>query len=355
VPEILHLAPDSLSQRMTVPVVLMLPLMWAVSKAQGMDKSRPECVMWSYLENKTMPLQDQGHATCVTNSACTGFSCSGVFKEQPVRFGMKVLNCQKPPGLQLFGHAPMYNAYNFSHVFKHGSRYEVPGAMLNSQNINMTETVAGFPVLPGGVPGLNIYFVVSMEPNPANHTLRIGLEVQACMNTSVMLPGALQHMGEDKPDEMCIFKKPIFNNTEIPVPHCESTYAAQPLVGEVCNVNEVGGCGEFQTCAQEEEGESMGRCECLSSYTVKSDRTCVDRSVRVQAQPRVDTESSGSSGLVGGVVSLLVVLAALALVVGLVHRFRLVPRLRARLTNTPYEDIVISDRQSVVQSMSGLA
>ena len=30
---------------------------------------------------------------------------------------------QEPPGLELFGHAPMYNAYNFSHVFKHGSRY----------------------------------------------------------------------------------------------------------------------------------------------------------------------------------------------------------------------------------------
>ena len=34
-------------------------------------------------------------------------------------------------------------------------------------------------------------------------------------------------------------RKPIFNNTEIPVPHCSETYPAQPLVGEVCNVNEV--------------------------------------------------------------------------------------------------------------------
>lgn len=326
-------------------------LLWAVAVgAAGEDK--PECVMWSYLENKTMPLQDQGHATCVTNDQCTGFGCEGVFKEQPVRFGMKVLNCQEPPGLELFGHAPMYNAYNFSHVFKHGSRYEVPGAMLNAQNINISQTVPGFPQLPGGVPGLNIYFVVSMEPNPANHTLRIGLEVQACMNTSLMHPAALQHMGDNKPEEMCILRKPIFNNTEIPVPHCRETYPAQPLVGEVCNANEVGSCGTHQQCSQEEEGETMGKCECLSQYTVKSDRTCVQRP---EAQPRVDVRSPGSSGVVGGVVSVLVVLAIIVLVGGLVHRYRLVPRLRARLTNTPYEDIVISDRQSVVTSLSGLA
>ena len=40
----------------------------------------------------------------------------------PVMFGMRVLHCQEPPGLELFGHAPQFNANNFSHVFKHGSR-----------------------------------------------------------------------------------------------------------------------------------------------------------------------------------------------------------------------------------------
>jgi len=59
--------------------------------------------------------------------------------------------------------------------------------------------------------------------------------------------------------------------------------------------------------------------------------------------------------VVGGVVSVLVVIAIIVLAGALVHRYRLVPRLRARLTNTPYEDIVISDRQNVVTSMSGLA
>ena len=103
-----------------------------------------------------MLLQDQSHATCVTNEECTGFTCGGMFKEKPVRFGMKVLNCQEPPGLELFGHAPQFNAFNFSHVFKHGSKYEVPGAVLNSQSINITQTLPGFPTLPGQIPGLNI-------------------------------------------------------------------------------------------------------------------------------------------------------------------------------------------------------
>merc|ERR1719336_764957 len=86
------------------------------------DEERAECIMWSHLENKTMPLQDQGHATCRTNDECSGFSCEGTFKDSPVMFGMRVLHCQEPPGLELFGHAPQFNANNFSHVFKHGSR-----------------------------------------------------------------------------------------------------------------------------------------------------------------------------------------------------------------------------------------
>ena len=84
------------------------------------------------------------------------------------------------------------------------------------------------------------------------------------------------------------------------MPHCEATYAAQTLVGEVCNVNEVssvnikmvnlisicqvGGCGQHQRCAQEQDGERMGKCECLSAYTVKSDRTCVDRTIIAQVK-----------------------------------------------------------------------
>ena len=97
----------------------LLFLLLAVLEVRG---ERAECVMWAHLENKTMPLQDQGEATCTTNDQCSGFSCEGEFKNNPVMFGMRVLYCQEPPGLELFGHAPQFNANNFSHVFKHGSR-----------------------------------------------------------------------------------------------------------------------------------------------------------------------------------------------------------------------------------------
>ena len=35
-----------------------------------------------------------------------------------------------------------------------------------------------------------------------------------------------------------------------------------------------------------------------------------------------------------------------------VRRYRLLPRLKARMTNTPYEDIVISDKPGSVQQTS---
>ena len=51
------------------------------------------------------------------------------------------------------------------------TRYEVPGAMLNAQNINISQTVPGFPQLPGGVPGLNIYFVVRYVARHFRHVM----------------------------------------------------------------------------------------------------------------------------------------------------------------------------------------
>merc|ERR1719297_615837 len=112
--------------------MMLLVMMMGMIKG---DQDRAECVMWAHLENKTMPLQDQGHATCRTNDECSGFTCDGHFKGSPVMFGMRVLHCQEPPGLELFGHAPQFNANNFSHVFKHGSRYEIPGVFLNGAEL----------------------------------------------------------------------------------------------------------------------------------------------------------------------------------------------------------------------------
>ena len=63
------------------------------------------------------------------------------------------------------------------------------------------------------------------------------------------------------------------------------------------------------------------------------------------ALPHTDAEEvdgGGVGGVVGGVVGLLLVVVLLAgLLMVLTVRLRLVTRLRARLTNTPYQDIVI--------------
>jgi hypothetical protein len=52
---------------------------------------------------------------------------------------------------------------------------------------------AGLPDFPFGatsqIPGMNLYFVVNMEPSTINetfHILKIGLEVQACLNHSAI-------------------------------------------------------------------------------------------------------------------------------------------------------------------------
>jgi len=351
----LHNPPLGVNNGRTAFGLLLILMVSCLFSQVGGKEKRAECVMWSYLENKTMPLQDQGHATCVTNEECTGFACEGVFKDAPVNFGMKVLNCQEPPGLELFGHAPQFHAYNFSHVFKHGSKYEVPGAMLTGQSLNNNSMTSGLGEIPAGIPGLNIYFVVSMEPNKENHSLTIGLEVQACMNVSGMAAEAIDaaESAAHSPGELCILRKPIFNNTDIPVPHCEATYAAQSLVDEPCNVNEIGGCGDHQTCRQTEPDSEMGKCECLTDFIKKPDRTCLQKDklvVREPAhpEPHISDPTEGGESVTGGVLAALLVVAIVIVLLGLaVKRWRLLPRLRARLTNTPYEDIVIEDRGRV--------
>ena len=116
---------------------------------------------------------------------------------------------------------------------------------------------------------------------------------------------------------------------------------------------QIGGCGPDQTCTQESEGLDLGTCECLSTHTVKADRTCMHRDLAsVLAQPRVASTASSSGGMVGGVVAVLLVLALVVVAVLAIHRLRLIPRLKARLSSTPYEDIVISDRQGVVGAMT---
>lgn len=127
-------------------------------------------------------------------------------------------------------------------------RYEIPGVFLNQKTLDMDgESLPKLPMMPSDVPGLNLYFLVSMEPMPGGKTLNCGLEIQACVNTSVVDNEMVRRLHGD---EMCVINKPIFNDTEIPVPECEETYPAKVLVGEMCNVNEIGQCGEHMTCVQ---------------------------------------------------------------------------------------------------------
>ena len=113
-------------------------------------------------------------------------------------------------------------------------------------------------------------------------------------------------------DEMCIIKKPIFTNTEIPVPVCDSEnkYPAKVLVGEVCNSNEVGQCGEHMTCTMSgEEDSQMGKCECLSSFRQQADRTCVENIALSSSHPRVQ-EASGGAQVVVAVICILILVVA---------------------------------------------
>ena len=203
---------------------------------------------------------------------------------------------------------------------------------LNQHALDL-EGAARLPMMPSDVPGLNLYFVVTMEPVPGKETLNCGLEIQACVNTSVVQNDLVKKLHGD---EMCIIKKPIFNNTEIPVPRCEShnKYPAKVLVGEVCNVNEVGQCGEHMTCTQvrgqaerghltvtalqESEESEMGKCECLSSYRQQADRTCVDNIPLATPQPRVQ-QSSGGAQVVVAVICILILVVVSVLGVVLVR------------------------------------
>ena len=135
------------------------------------------------------------------------------------------------------------------------------------------------------------------------------MSIQACVNTSVIQNDLVKKMHGD---EMCIIKKPIFTNTEIPVPLCDSEnkYPAKVLVGEVCNSNEVGQCGEHMTCTMSgEEDSQMGKCECLSSFRQQADRTCVENSVLSPPHPRVQ-EAGGAAQAVVAVICVLILVVA---------------------------------------------
>ena len=79
-------------------------------------------------------------------------------------------------------------------------RYEIPGVFLNQKTLDMDgESLPKLPMMPSDVPGLNLYFVVTMEPMEGKpQTINCGLEIQVSSegkifeNLTVLL-GLCQH------------------------------------------------------------------------------------------------------------------------------------------------------------------
>lgn len=339
------------------------------------SKKRAECDMWSKLENKTLPLQNQGHANCTTNPDCTGFSCKGIYQGKDISFGMRALPCKTPPGVEIFGYAPQYNTQHFSHIFTHKAEYEVPGALLN---ISMLPSDG---VKPGAESLIRGILEVHLKMNHDTNTLTMGLTAKACLNRT------------------CIFNKPVFNNTEIPVPDCPNaipTVAPQESgAGSECLMGDIQSCGAGMACVQDEAGSPSGVCSCLPGFSVQDDRSCLsvqEEEIRIEEEHQADVtenidgqarpkksaapapapasvelprhvtsfngspqvrggherrlneaeERRGGSGAIAGVViSLLAVFVVGGVAVGVLMRTSYGTRLRARLTRAPYGDIVI--------------
>jgi len=320
---------------------------------------RPECQMWAKLENKTLPLQDQGHANCTTNSDCTGFTCKGIYQGSGLDFGLQVLPCSNPPGVKIFGSAPQFNAKNFSHIFVHGNDYEIPGAILNS-------TILPASAVPASSASEQIKgrLEVHLKMNEEHSVMTMGLFIKACINTS------------------CIFRREVFDGTSIPVPDCPNTIEDKDdlkKAGSYCQINELFGCGENQACIQLDPDNNRGKCECLQGFDKQSDGTCMslkeedemlekEREKAKQADggqhplavasesgfiktkaksanpsPHIGPGNSGGA-IAAGVVSVLIVILVVTGFTYMITRTRLLPRLRATITNKPYEDIIINDR-----------
>ena len=78
-------------------------------------------------------------------------------------------------------------------------RYEIPGVFLNQQAFDLDGTRLPMPMMPSDVPGLNLYFVVTMEPVEGKpQTINCGLEIQVSsggkyLRIKSIHPGLCQH------------------------------------------------------------------------------------------------------------------------------------------------------------------
>ncbi|XP_040564665.1 uncharacterized protein [Lepeophtheirus salmonis] len=324
----------------------------------GQEEKRAECMVWAKLENKTLPLQNQGQAKCLTNKECSGFTCTGVYQNKDLTFGMRVLPCREVPGVEIYGYAPQFHANNFSHIFTHKSQYVVPGALLNMSVIPGNLSPSKFGELTGKIE-------VHLKRNALNNTLILGLSAMACIN------------------DTCPFRKLVFNHTEIPVLSCPEKMESSssnnnnnpPTYGAQCNINDLFNCGPNRICVQTEPSSTSGVCKCRRGFTLDSNQNClsrrpktldnhdesfIDPKVNVFEQhskksttdqtndahsPLDEVTEDVDAALIGGIVAGIISVIILIIIIGtlIVSFTRLAPRLRARITQRPYEDIIISD------------
>ena len=64
---------------LVVSIVIIIQQLSCVTSFDE-KRHRAECQMWGKLENRTLPLQNQGHADCAVNKECTGFMCKGKYQ-----------------------------------------------------------------------------------------------------------------------------------------------------------------------------------------------------------------------------------------------------------------------------------
>ena len=65
---------------LVVSIVIIIILQLSCVSSFDEKRHRAECQMWGKLENRTLPLQNQGHADCAVNDECTGFMCKGQYQ-----------------------------------------------------------------------------------------------------------------------------------------------------------------------------------------------------------------------------------------------------------------------------------
>ena len=92
--------------------------------------------------------------------------------------------------------------------------------------------------------------------------------------------------------------------------------------------------------AAEKEKEKKKKATKQSSQRQPKSHDPYGRGLPVTSDDGEDSAEEGGGGAVAGVVIFLIVVAVVGVGAFVILRTRLAPRLRARLTNTPYGDIV---------------